>query len=152
MIARDTLKSLLAQQAAPPVEPKPKKGKKAPSAKRELERDVTKRVKEYLELRGWRGVRFQRTVIPSQFQSGEPGQADFLFVRYKKLPDGNPSAAVDLIWIEFKANTGHLGPKQVAWIEREKGRGAVVEVVDDPDSFKIWYEATFGVTGQMRLG
>ena len=114
-----------------------------PSRAKELERDVTKQVKKYLELRGWRGVRFQRTVANSQFSSGEPGQADFIFLHY---------AHRLMLWIEFKSPTGHLGPKQVEWIERERLRGAIVEVVNDADAFKDWYEANYGISGQMRLG
>ena len=122
--------------------------KKAPSRSKELEREVTKKVKQYLELRGWRGVRMQRTVVPGQFQTSEPGCADFVFLNY----DRNRSTDYcRVLWIEFKAKTGHLGPKQVEWIAREKSRGAMVEVVDDAEEFRIFYEKTFGISGQMTL-
>jgi hypothetical protein len=124
--------------------------KKTPSRSKELEREVTKKVKQYLELRGWRGVRMQRTVVSGSFQAGEPGEADMLFVRYRA--NGNvPRTGHDMIWIEFKSPTGHLGPKQIEWIERERKRGAMVEVVDDPEAFRLFYEKTFGISGQMTL-
>lgn len=116
-----------------------------------LEKQVTSDVKKYLMLRGWRPIRFQRTVVMGAFQAGEPGQADYLFVRYDTEPL-HPPGAGRLLWCEMKAPSGHLGPKQVEWIEREKGRGALVLVVDDFDEFVRYYEKAFGVSGQLRLG
>jgi len=116
-----------------------------------LEKEVTASVKKYLMLRGWRPIRFQRTVMSGSFQAGEPGQADFLFVRYDSDALHAPGAG-RLLWCEMKSPAGHLGPKQEEWIARERGRGALVWVVDDYAEFVKLYERTFGVAGQMRLG
>lgn len=116
-----------------------------------LEKQVTAEVKKYLTLRGWRPIRFQRTTMPGSFSTGEPGQSDFLFVRYDAEPL-HPSGSGRLLWCEMKSPTGHLGPKQEEWIARERSRGALVWVVDDSAEFVKLYERTFGVAGQMRLG
>ncbi len=124
---------------------------KVPSQKRIQEREVTKAVKHYLELRGWRPMRCQRTVVGGAFQSGEPGQPDFMFLKYDTEPLHSPGNA-KVIFIEFKSPSGHLGPKQEEWIARERQRGAVVLVVDNAEEFVKYYERAFGVAGQMRLG
>ena len=66
---------------------------KVVSLKKVQEREVTHAVKHYLELRGWRAIRFQRTVVMGAFQAGEPGQADYLFVKYDAEPLHPPGLA-----------------------------------------------------------
>ena len=48
------------------------------------------------------------------FQTGEPGQADYLFPRYENLRPGGAQA----LWIEFKA----LRKGQPEWHDRERLR------------------------------
>ncbi len=101
-----------------------------------LERDVTKQVKDFLESRGWRGVRMQRTIVRGQFQTGEPGMADFLFVHYLSGKH---------LWIEFKRpGDGRVSPVQKDWQHAERSRGAHVWVVDNLDEFEGDYEEVFG--------
>jgi hypothetical protein len=116
-----------------------------------LEKQVTSDVKKYLMLRGWRPLRMQRTVLPGQFSTCEPGTPDILFLRYDTTALHSPGWG-QMLWIEFKSPAGHLGPKQVEWIDKEKARGAIVLVVDDLDEFVAYYEKAFGVSGQLRLG
>lgn len=118
------------------------------TASQAREREVTKAVKDYLTARGWRAVRFQRTVIPGSFQTGEPGIPDTLFLYYKA-----PPVALAL-WVEFKrATRGKRSEDQKQWHAREQQRGALVVTVNDPAEFAAWYERTFPeLVGQLRLG
>lgn len=100
------------------------------------ERDVTRTCREYLQLRGWRPIRINAGPF------GSNGMPDYVFLHYAKRL---------ILWIEFKAPNGRLGPKQVEWIEGERARGATVLIVRDYDDFCLWYERTYGVEGQQRL-
>jgi hypothetical protein len=104
------------------------------------EKDVTRQVCDYLGFRGWRPIRMQRTVLPGSFQTGEPGQADYLFLRY--LPGGKPGSTVAL-WIEFKAPNGRLRKGQAEWHARERLRGGPVWVVDSFEDFEEAYDLEF---------
>lgn len=106
-----------------------------------LERQVTAQVKDYLLHRGWRPIRFQRTVVPGSFQAGEPGMPDFLFVRYL---DCKVFCGTLSVWVEFKKPNGKLRDGQPQWHERERRRGGVVWVIDNFDSFLKDYERVFG--------
>jgi hypothetical protein len=110
-----------------------------------LEREVTGQIRDYLQLKGWRSIRMQRTVVPGQFQSGEPGMADFLFVRYLK-----PGLAAAL-WVELKRPGGKLRPRQVEWIARERQRGGSVMVVEEFEEFERSYRTLFGWLHDGRL-
>ncbi len=107
-----------------------------------LEKQITQQVRDFLAFRGWRPVRMQRTVLPGSFQSGEPGQPDFLFLRY--LPGCKPATACLALWIEFKRPGGKLREGQPEWHQRERLRGGTVWVVDDFDWFEDLYERQFG--------
>ena len=124
---------------------------KVVNQKKILEKAVTASVTQYLKLRGWRPLRMQRTVLPGQFSTCEPGTADVLYIRYD-TEALHPPGSGRILWVEFKSPSGHLGPKQEEWIAREKSRGAIVLVVDDLQEFVRYYERTFGVSGQLRLG
>lgn len=100
------------------------------------ERDVTRTVRDYLELRGWRPVRINAGPF------GTNGMPDYCFLHYRRSL---------ILWIEFKGPSGTLGPKQKAWIDGERVRGARVAVVRDYDVFREWYEGEYGAEGQMRL-
>lgn len=115
------------------------------------ESDVTKQIKGYLEARGWRIKRNQRTVVPGQFQAGEPGEPDLLAIRYLE----NGVALV--LWIELKSPTdkrkcrcaqrkrGLCTPcAQEDWRTREIQRGGIVWRVDNLQKFADRYSATFG--------
>jgi hypothetical protein len=128
-----------------------------------LERHITKQVCDFLCYRGWRPLRTQFAFSPGSFGTGEPGMADYLFLRY--LGDGHQ--AVLALWIEFKGprdrRTCSCRPgerrvchvcRQRRWQERERQRGALVWVVDDFDFFAADYEKTFGWlhSGQQARG
>ena len=83
----------------------------------------------------------QRTVLPASFQTGEPGQADYLFLRY--LAGREPGSALAL-WIEFKAPGGRFRKGQEAWHARERLRGGLVWVVDSFEDFEASYGRRFG--------
>ncbi|MEN6533171.1 MAG: VRR-NUC domain-containing protein [Bryobacteraceae bacterium] len=100
------------------------------------ERDITRTVRDYLELRGWRPVRINAGPF------GANGMPDYLFLHYQRNL---------CFWVEMKSPNGRLGPKQQSWIEAERRRGATVVVCRDIDSFFAWYEERFGKEGQMRL-
>jgi hypothetical protein len=79
-------------------------------AKHILEKQVDKQVRDFLELRGWRRIRFQATVIPGAFRTAEPGIPDCLYVKY--LDRNGVCVAV---WIETKrAVRGKLADDQRA--------------------------------------
>ena len=122
-----------------------------------LERQVTQQVKDFLSYRGWRSIRNQRTVIPGSFQSGEPGQADFLFVHYVEAGRAQRPGVALCLWIEVK------GPKdarkcrcvpgeakkcgfcqQAHWQARERTRGGIVWVIDDFNRLVSLYDLNFG--------
>jgi len=106
-----------------------------------LERHVSRQVRDFLEYRGWRAIRMQRTVIPGSFQTGEKGMADYLFVRY--LPEVKPGCSLTL-WVETKRPGGPLRKHQPEWHAEERLRGAQVWVVDDFDLFARNYERVWG--------
>ena len=126
---------------------------KIPAA--ELERTITSQVVSFLEQRGWRPIRFQRTVdVKRGFQTGEPGQADYLFLKY----DHPEYYLVYAMWIEFKsprdrrscgcltrAKAGKRGIcgfcQQANWRSREIARGAVVLIVSNFDDFMRGYDS-----------
>jgi hypothetical protein len=65
------------------------------------EADVTKQCKDWLEARGWRGVRMNRGLMKragGATSFGEPGQPDWLFLLYRQSNEALACA----IWIEFK--------------------------------------------------
>ncbi|MGA2270301.1 MAG: hypothetical protein ABSH44_17655 [Bryobacteraceae bacterium] len=107
-----------------------------------LEREVTQQVKDFLLYRNWRPVRMQRTVIPGQFQTGEPGICDYEFIYY--LTQSKIMGASLTLWVEFKRPGGELRKDQPEWHARERARGATVWVVDDFDFFATLYEKHFG--------
>lgn len=117
------------------------------------ESDISALVRDFLQFRGWRAIRMQRTVIPGSFQTAEPGMPDFLFVRY--LKDG----AGLLLWIELKRPgdrrtcrcVANLGSRrrctvcdQKNWREREHKLGARVWRVDNAESFAAEYDRHYG--------
>lgn len=122
-----------------------------------LEADVTAQIKDFMEWRNWRAIRMQRTVVPGQFSTGEPGIADFLFVRYLRTEFLGLSVTC---WIEMKrAQGGKLADKQIAWRNRELLRGAVVIKASNVSEFHDQYDAAFGwlvseswVNGQQEIG
>jgi len=115
----------------------PKPNARNASPAKLLERDITRTVRDYLELRGWRAVRINAGPF------GKAGMPDFLWIHYQRRL---------MFWTEMKAPGGRLGPLQSQWIEDERKRGALVLVVGDVTAFINFYEKTFGVGGQLRLG
>ncbi len=141
-----------------------------PTVNQLSEEHVTKQVKDFLEWRGWRAIRFQRTMVQlpggGAFSTGEPGQADWQFVRYIES-ESVPGAAV-VLWVEMKA-TGKraycicatkrthqrcTACDQISWKARERKRGAVVWTIDSLDVFMREYNRTSGYLhkGDMAVG
>jgi hypothetical protein len=138
-----------------------------------LERHVTRQCCDFMAWRQWRAVRITRGVFqgPAQtFSSGEPGQCDYLFVRY--IGDDFKIAGLTLVlWCEFKQRgdrrqcTCIPGDSKVCgvcrqfrWQERERQRGAEVwGDIKDLDDFMARYEKRFSwlhtgaAKGQMDL-
>ena len=122
------------------------------------ESHVMRQVRDFMELRGWRPVRMQRTIVPGQFSTCEPGTADFLFLYY--LDKGGVPAGSLCLWVELKRPKARMRCRclenrgtrkrctacdQKAWRERERARGAMVWTdVADIQKFIGEYERTFG--------
>ena len=118
--------------------------------------DVTQQVRDFMAARGWRPIRMQRTIVPGQFSTCEPGTADFLFVYYLKSNQGSTLA----LWVELKNPKARMycrclqnrGTKkrctmcdQKTWRDRERARGAVVWTgVSNIDEYIAQYDRTFG--------
>jgi len=106
------------------------------------EREVVRQVKDFLQWRGWRPIRMQRTIIPGAFQTAESGCPDYLFLRYETGNYDRTGAALAL-WIEFKRPGGPMRAGQAEWHERERIRGAAVWVVEELDDFMTLYNQHF---------
>jgi hypothetical protein len=118
------------------------------------EADVTAQVRGYLEHRGWRIIRFQRTVVPGQFSTHEPGTPDLMAIYYCK--DGLAGGAL-VLWLELKRKGAYAQCRcatkklrqrcsacdQEYWKSRERARGAQVWRIDDIDGFIRSYNASF---------
>lgn len=112
------------------------------------EADVVRQVTDYLEIRGWRGLKqgygeIWRDGKPVEWV-GEEGMPDRQFIRYK----GGQYA--EIIWAEFKRpkckgdSGGRLRPKQSEWLMVETARGGLCVVVDSLDQFAEWYRENIG--------
>ena len=124
------------------------------------EADVVAQVRGYLEHRGWRPIRYQRTVVQmaggGAFSTAEPGQADLQFIRYLEH-SAIPGASI-VLWIEMKKKGAFAKCRcatkkprqrctacdQATWRERERRRGALVWMVDDIVWFMDEYNRNFG--------
>jgi hypothetical protein len=80
---------------------------------------------------------------------GELGMADYLYIRYRPPSDWQAGMAglADVLWCEWKRADGEAAPHQLAWIEAERARGALVWLagVDfeaTPDAFWAHYKAS----------
>ncbi len=102
---------------------------------RVTEKDVARAVKDFMAAKGFRCVRMQRTVLPGQFQSGEPGMPDLLFLRYR---DGA------IVWVETKAPGRTLSPAQAQWRDMERMRwpDALVWTIHDPAEIIGYFAGT----------
>lgn len=131
------------------------------------ESHVMQQVRDFMEHRGWRPVRMQRSIVPGQFSTCEPGTADFLFIYY--LPRRVCGGSLSL-WVELKRPKARMQCRclqnrgtrkrctlcdQRMWRERERARGALVWTdVSDIEKFIGEYERTFGFlhTGDCSRG
>ena len=123
-----------------------------------LESQVTDQIRGFLESRGWRAIRMQRTVVPGAFTTGEPGMADFLFLY--PLPDAGAYGVALQLWIELKNPRARMSCKclvnrgtrrrctfcdQRNWQRMERVRGFVVwSAVNDFAWFESEYQIHFG--------
>lgn len=112
---------------------------------KELEKEVTEKVRGFLKNKGWRPIRMQRTVLPGQFQTGEAGIPDFLFLYH--LKPGITAA----LWVEFKRPGGTLRKGQPEWHAKERKIGALVWVVENFGDFETAYTRQFGWLHDGRL-
>jgi len=117
-----------------------------------LEKTVRDLVFGFLRDRRWRIVKTEFSAMPGVRATGEPGMADCVAIRYMGAPEV-PTRALAL-WIEFKGpndrRTCFCDPstpkklckvcRQKHWQERERGRGAVVIVVNSFPDFCAWYQ------------
>lgn len=128
-----------------------------------LEADVTKQVRDFFALRGWRAIRHQRFVIPGAGQSGEPGQPDFCFIKYLRGKDGEYSGVSLVIWIEMKKPGARpqcrckpgkrsqcTACAQKAWRDREEQRGGIVLQVSAVRELEAWYTPRFGWSDKQK--
>ena len=131
------------------------------------ESQISRTVRDFMAAHGWRCIRFQRTVIPGQFSSAEPGCPDFGFIRY--LEHGKILGAALVLWIEMKSATDRRSCRclqnqgtrkrctvcdQKNWHQRERLRGATVWIVSDFDFFEQLYDRHFSWlhTGETAVG
>lgn len=111
----------------------------------EVEKHVSQQVRDFLEPRGWRRIRFQATVIPGSFRTAEPGMSDTLFIKYLTDEDDERAGLAAVIWIETKRfSRGKRSEDQVKWHHREKKLGAITRFVNDIDDFMREYDRLFG--------
>jgi hypothetical protein len=107
----------------------------------------------------------QRTIVPGQFSTCEPGTADFLFLYYRKK-----GANALALWVELKRPKARMTCKclqnrgtrkrctmcdQRTWRMREEARGGIVWTgVDNIEAFIRDYDAAFGAlhTGDSARG
>lgn len=105
------------------------------ASRKEREAEIARAIVDFMQKRLWRSIRMQRTVIPGQFQTGEPGITDYLFLHYEP---------VLVLWVEVKAPDGHLRPQQREWIDRERARGATVWIAADIGAYEEAYAEKYG--------
>jgi hypothetical protein len=121
------------------------------------EADLTKLCVDFMEARGWRALRHQRTIVRGQFQTGEPGIPDYQFIYY--LKEHSVYGFCLNLYVEFKrksktaqcrcaANAGSRRRctfhDQVEWQARERAAGGAVWVIDDFADFEASYRDMFG--------
>lgn len=123
------------------------------SAKRPLksqpkisESDIERTCTEWLALDGWRGLKtdpVSRREWGKGF--GEPGMADYLYIRY--CVTLGRTALAEVMWIEYKSKRGKAAYHQCTWHMAERGRGALTMIagVHFPktiEGFQQWYRAS----------
>ena len=129
--------------------------KQKPSPAQLAEREVTKQVRDFLEWRGWRPVRHQRTAIPGSFSTGEPGMPDYCMIHYLEGVGGKLVGVSLVLWIEMKREGARMRCNcreshtctmhaQMKWRAREEKRGAIVAQVASLSMFEPWYLERFG--------
>lgn len=104
-----------------------------------------------LEQDGWRALRTDPVSDRSRGKGfGEPGMADYMYIRYSDLENGarGDDRWAGVIWIEYKRSKGgRVSKTQRAWHIKERARGALTLIAgeDFPASvagFKEWYKAS----------
>ena len=122
------------------------------------ERDLAKACTQLLEYDGWRALPLEpmsRRDLGKGF--GEPGMADYLYVRYifnDILFSSNPKrfecenrAESEVLWIEYKSPCGKVSAAQKLWHACERRRGALTAIAKmdfEPtiEGFENWYFKT----------
>lgn len=117
------------------------------------ESHISRQIRDFLTQHGWRIVRMQRTVVPGQFQAGEPGIPDLLALRYM------PKGAGLILWLEIKRPEDrrscrcaqNVGTRkrcsvcdQANWHKRERASGAAVWIVKNFEAFAETYQQRYG--------
>lgn len=87
---------------------------------------------QFLELDGWRAIKMEPVSHREWGKgTGEPGQADYLYIRYVQAAwDGNKWPAstrviCEVLWREWKRAGGKAAEHQTEWHARERARGAL---------------------------
>lgn len=112
------------------------------------ERDLAKACTQLLEYDGWRSLALEpmaRRDLGKGF--GEPGMADYLYIRYESDHAGWLPASAQILWVEFKSPRGRVTKTQRLWHDVERKRGALTAIatVDfgpTVEGFERWYFTT----------
>lgn len=115
----------------------------------EIERDCT----QVLIHDGWRPLKTDPVSDRRRGKGfGELGMADYLYIRYQDAVAGITSgrtwttvecrANSQVLWIEWKRETGEAAPHQLKWHERERANGALTLIagIDFPATVEGFME------------
>ena len=111
---------------------------------RVTEAQLSKQVKDFLEIDGWRVFRMEplSNVIQKRY-SAELGCPDLLALRYggKRLVSViyHAKNEGDILWLEIKRRGKKPAKHQAEWHAKERALGAEVWVCDDFDEFRSKY-------------
>lgn len=112
-------------------------------ATRQTERELSRQVKDFLRLDGWRVLRQEPLSRAGGGRyAGELGMPDLLALRYadhRVIIGAKQSTPDEILWIEVKSHGAKPKPHQAAWHAAERALGAEVWVVDDLDEFRGKY-------------
>lgn len=112
------------------------------------ERDLEKACSDLLQFDGWRLLKTDPVSDRGRGKGfGEVGMADCLYIRYRCEDFQCRASRVELIWIEWKSETGKTTHHQRLWHAAERARGALTLIAgqDFPattDGFLGWYRGS----------
>lgn len=124
-----------------------------------LEADLARTCTDLLQIDGWRALKMEpisRREWGKGF--GEVGMADSLYLRYRQAGPYLPGLALtEAMWIEWKIPKGRVAPKQHAWREQERARGALtliagVDFHASIEGFCRWYQNSGLQRKKLQIG